>query len=195
MTIYEKLMSIQQELKAPKGQYNAFGKYSYRSCEDIVEAVKPLAGKVKAVLTITDRVELVGERYYIIATATLMDAETGEKISVTSQAREEDSKKGMHAAQVSGAASSYARKYALNGLFAIDDTKDSDATNTGAATQKPQRTSPTLCKDCGVEIRNAAKKDGSLWAAKDIAAYSARRFGRALCQDCQRKAFAAESAQ
>ena len=156
MAVYEKLMSIQQELKAPKGQYNAFGKYSYRSCEDIVEAVKPLAGKVKAVLTITDRVELVGERYYIIATATLMDAETGEKISVTSQAREEDSKKGMDAAQVSGAASSYARKYALNGLFAIDDTKDSDATNTGAATQKPQRTSPTLCKDCGVEIRNAA---------------------------------------
>ena len=113
MAVYEKLMSIQQELKAPKGQYNAFGKYSYRSCEDIVEAVKPLAGKVKAVLTITDRVELVGERYYIIATATLMDAETGEKISVTSQAREEDSKKGMDAAQVSGAASSYARKYAL----------------------------------------------------------------------------------
>ena len=195
MAVYEKLMSIQQELKAPKGQYNAFGKYSYRSCEDIVEAVKPLAGKVKAVLTITDRVELVGERYYIIATATLMDAETGEKISVTSQAREEDSKKGMDAAQVSGAASSYARKYALNGLFAIDDTKDSDATNTGAATQKPQRTSPTLCKDCGVEIRNAEKKDGSLWAAKDIAAYSARRFGRALCPDCQRKAFAAESVQ
>ena len=195
MAVYEKLMSIQQELKAPKGQYNAFGKYSYRSCEDIVEAVKPLAGKVKAVLTITDRVELVGERYYIIATATLMDAETGEKISVTSQAREEDSKKGMDAAQVSGAASSYARKYALNGLFAIDDTKDSDATNTGAATQKPQRTSPTLCKDCGVKIRNAAKKDGSLWAAKDIAAYSARRFGRALCPDCQRKAFAAESVQ
>lgn len=195
MAVYEKLMSIQQELKAPKGQYNAFGKYSYRSCEDIVEAVKPLAGKVKAVLTITDRVELVGERYYIIATATLMDAETGEKISVTSQAREEDSKKGMDAAQVSGSASSYARKYALNGLFAIDDTKDSDATNTGAATQKPQRISPMLCKDCGVEIRNAAKKDGSLWAAKDIAAYSARRFGRALCPDCQRKAFAAESAQ
>ena len=80
MAVYEKLMSIQQELKAPKGQYNAFGKYSYRSCEDIVEAVKPLAGKVKAVLTITDRVELVGERYYIIATATLMDAETGERL-------------------------------------------------------------------------------------------------------------------
>lgn len=210
MAVYEKLMAIQQELKAPKGQYNAFGKYSYRSCEDIVEAVKPLAGKVKAVLTITDRVELVGERYYIIATATLMDAETGEKISVTSQAREEDSKKGMDAAQVSGAASSYARKYALNGLFAIDDTKDSDAKdsdaknsgaknsdakNTGAATQKPQRTSKMLCKDCGVEIRNAAKKDGSLWAAKDIATYSARRFGRALCPDCQRKAFASESTQ
>jgi hypothetical protein len=200
MAVYEKLMAIQQELKAPKGQYNAFGKYSYRSCEDIVEAVKPLAGKVKAVLTITDRVELVGERYYIIATATLMDAETGEKISVTSQAREEDSKKGMDAAQVSGAASSYARKYALNGLFAIDDTKDSDAKdsdakNSGAATQKPQRTSKMLCKDCGVEIRNAAKKDGSLWAAKDIATYSARRFGRALCPDCQRKAFASESTQ
>lgn len=131
MKLLEKLLAIQIELKAPKNQYNSFGKYKYRNCEDILEAVKPLCLKNKAVLTVSDEVENIHERYYIKATATLHDTESEEKISVTARAREEEDKKGMDGSQVTGASSSYARKYALNGLFAIDDTKDSDTTNTG----------------------------------------------------------------
>lgn len=126
MLVAEKLMSIQQELKAPKGQYNSFGKYKYRSCEDILEAVKPLLGKNKAALTITDELIYVGERYYIKAMAILTDAESGETIHNTAYARESLEKKGMDDSQITGTASSYARKYALNGLFCIDDTKDAD---------------------------------------------------------------------
>lgn len=129
MTIYEKLLNIQTELKAPKGQRNNFGKYNYRSCEDILEAVKPLLKKEKCTLIINDEIERIENRYYIKATVNLIDVEAGEKISVNAYAREEESKKGMDGSQVTGASSSYARKYALNGLFAIDDTKDSDATN------------------------------------------------------------------
>ena len=132
MSIYEKLLNIQNELKAPKGQYNNFGKYKYRNAEDILEAVKPLCFKYKATLILTDEVVLIGERYYVKATASLTDIEkelTG--IEVTAYAREEESKKGMDGSQITGSSSSYARKYALNGLFNIDDTKDSDATNTG----------------------------------------------------------------
>ena len=128
--MYEKLMNIQKELKAPKSQMNKFGGYSYRSCEDILEALKPLLAKNKCILTITDNIELIGDRYYVKATATLIDTESGDTISVNASAREEDSKKGMDSSQLTGSCSSYARKYALNGLFAIDDTKDSDATNT-----------------------------------------------------------------
>ena len=131
MTIYEKLSNIQSELKAPKSQYNSFGKYSYRSCEDILEAVKPICKNNKAVCTINDEIVLVGDRYYVKATAWLIDTESGERINNIAYAREEDEKKGMDGSQVTGASSSYARKYALNGLFAIDDTKDSDATNKG----------------------------------------------------------------
>lgn len=129
MTIYEKLLNIQTELKAPKGQRNNFGKYNYRSCEDILEAVKPLLKKEKCTLIINDEIERIEARYYVKATVNLIDIETGEKISTNAYAREEESKKGMDGSQVTGASSSYARKYALNGLFAIDDTKDSDATN------------------------------------------------------------------
>lgn len=129
MTIYEKLLNIQTELKAPKGQRNNFGKYNYRSCEDILEAVKPLLKKEKCTLIINDEIERIENRYYIKATVNLIDVEAGEKISVNAYAREEESKKGMDGSQVTGASSSYARKYALNGLFAIDDTKDNDATN------------------------------------------------------------------
>lgn len=129
MTIYEKLLNIQTELKAPKGQRNNFGKYNYRSCEDILEAVKPLLKKEKCTLIINDEIEWIENRYYIRAVATLIDVESGEKIGTSAYAREEESKKGMDGSQVTGASSSYARKYALNGLFAIDDTKDSDVTN------------------------------------------------------------------
>ncbi len=119
------LKLIQSELKAPKGQYNNFGKYKYRSCEDILEAVKPLLAKHNATRTLSDELVMVGNRYYIKATATLSTAE-GNNVSTTAYAREDESKKGMDGSQVTGTASSYARKYALNGLFCIDDTKDSD---------------------------------------------------------------------
>ena len=129
MNVYEKLMNIQAELKAPKNQYNAFGKYHYRSCEDILESLKPVLAKHQAAVTISDEIVLIGDRYYVKATATLIDVEKGDKVEVSAYAREDEQKKGMDASQLTGSTSSYARKYALNGLFAIDDTKDSDATN------------------------------------------------------------------
>lgn len=131
MNIYEKLLNIQNELKAPKNQHNNFGNYDYRSCEDILEAVKPLCEKHKVVLNIADEIVMVGERYYVRATATLIDVEDTKEDAIAmienvAYAREEENKKGMDASQVTGATSSYARKYALNGLFCIDDTKDAD---------------------------------------------------------------------
>lgn len=119
------LSIIQSELKAPKGQFNSFGKYKYRSCEDIVEAVKPVLKKYNFALIITDELVLIGERYYIKATAVITNGTISYNASA--YAREEESKKGMDSSQITGSASSYARKYALNGLFAIDDTKDADA--------------------------------------------------------------------
>jgi len=130
--IQEKLAHIQAELNAPKNQYNKFGGYSYRSCEDIYNAVKPLLIKYGCTLILSDELVNIGERYYIKATATLAAVEEGETYFVlnTAYAREEETKKGMDGSQITGASSSYARKYALNGLFLIDDVKDSDATNT-----------------------------------------------------------------
>lgn len=123
----EKLLIIQSELKAPKNQRNSFGQYNYRSCEDILEALKPLLLANKCTLTLNDELILIGERYYIKATATLTDG--AKSIQVNAFAREEETKKGMDGSQITGASSSYARKYALNALFLIDDQKDSDATN------------------------------------------------------------------
>lgn len=121
-----KLIQIQSELKAPKGQFNSFGKYNYRSYEDILEAVKPLLAKYKVVMTITDEVVAVSDRVYVRACATLSDAEGDESVSNVAWAREDADKKGMDGSQLTGTASSYARKYCLNGLFLIDDTKDAD---------------------------------------------------------------------
>lgn len=126
MEIYEKLNKIQSELKAPKGQYNKFGKYSYRSCEDILEALKPHLLKYGCVVTLTDDMQLIGERYYLKATATITDADSGKSVSNVALAREDKERAGMSESQITGTASSYARKYALNGLFLIDDTKDAD---------------------------------------------------------------------
>ena len=126
----KELVTIQATLSAPKNQFNGFGKYKYRSCEDILAALKPLLQQQKCTLTISDDIVAVGERIYIKATATLTSS-TGEAVSTSAFAREEETKKGMDASQVTGAASSYARKYALGGLFAIDDTKDADALNVG----------------------------------------------------------------
>ena len=156
MTIYKKLMDIQRELKAPKGQYNSFGKYKYRSCEDILEAVKPILSKHGCAAVITDTLVHAGERYYVQATATLYDTETGDAVCNSAYAREEETKKGMDGSQITGTASSYARKYALNGLFLIDDTKDAD---TGAY---HEQTNPELVGE--VEIETLKKVANALGA-------------------------------
>ena len=137
----KELAIIQSSLNVPKGQFNAFGKYKYRSCEDILAALKPLLKQNDCTLTISDDIMQVGNRFYIKATATLTNGK-GEQATVTAFAREEDSKKGMDASQVTGAASSYARKYALNGLFAIDDTKDADALNVNPQYTQPVQAAP-----------------------------------------------------
>nr|DAG18342.1 MAG TPA: ERF superfamily protein [Caudoviricetes sp.] len=140
----KELITIQSELKAPKSQFNKFGGYKYRKAEDILEAVKPLLNKQKCTLTITDDIVMVGNRIYVKATATIKN-EKGECETTTGWAREEETKKGMDGSQITGASSSYARKYALNGLFAIDDNADSDTTNDGqhqAAQQQTQTQQP-----------------------------------------------------
>ena len=133
----KELITIQSGLKCPKNQRNNFGGYNYRNCEDIMEAVKPLLKETGCTLTVTDEVLLIGTRFYVKATATLRNS-AGESETTTAFAREEESKKGMDASQITGASSSYARKYALNGLFCIDDVKDSDTTNTGENKPAPK---------------------------------------------------------
>ena len=130
-TIHEKLSQIQNKLNAPKGQYNSFGKYNYRNCEDILQALKPILSEHKCHVSLSDEVVMVGNRFYIKATATITDSENNS-FSTTAFAREAESKKGMDESQVTGSTSSYARKYALNGLFAIDDNKDADTLNNHA---------------------------------------------------------------
>jgi hypothetical protein len=161
LNIYQKLRKVQTELKAPKGQYNSFGKYAYRSCEDILEALKPILDKEQLVLVIEDDIEEKANRVYVKATATLTNAENPEeKITTKAYAREEESKKGMDGSQVTGASSSYARKYCLNGLFNIDDNKDSDATNTGdsnASATVEMATSEQVAKLDELGMRNWCK--------------------------------------
>lgn len=139
MSVFEKLLNIQNELKAPKGQYNSYGKYKYRSCEDILEAVKPLCLKNKVTLVLSDKILNIGERYYIEATAKIIDIEDGNCVWNTALARESLEKKGMDDSQITGTASSYARKYALNGLFNIDDTKDADTDEFTVTTQEDNK--------------------------------------------------------
>lgn len=124
--IYAALMAVQADLKAPKNQRNNFGKYDYRSAEDIIEAVKPLLKENGLILTMSDDIVLIGDRYYVRATVSVTDIVTGESVQTSALAREAAQKKGMDESQVTGTASSYARKYALNGLFAIDDNRDAD---------------------------------------------------------------------
>lgn len=126
MNLAEKLNRIQCEMKAPKDLWNNFGKYKYRNAEGIFEAFKPYADKYKVILIVTDSIVNEGERYYVKATATLMDNESIDSITVSALAREDEVKKGMDGSQITGTASSYARKYAMNGLFLLDDTKDAD---------------------------------------------------------------------
>lgn len=175
MTIHDRLTFIQQNLKAPKSQYNAFSKYNYRSCEDILEAVKPLLGECS--LTIFDEIVQFGNetdvRFYVKATVRLSRGTKGDVIENTAFAREAGVKKGMDEAQITGATSSYARKYALNGLFAIDDTKDADTmdnrndksstTPTGTVDKQniPAGQVAPKCPNCQTEMKLIARKDGS----------------------------------
>lgn len=162
--VMNKLLQIQQELKAPKDLYNSFGKYSYRSAESILQALKPLLKTTNTTLTISDDLVSMGDRYYVKATVTLKDTETDKVIAeTTAYAREEADKKGMDGSQITGASSSYARKYALNGMFCIDDVKDSDATNTGEKTEEKPKETPKeddrpVCPICGKHTTVASLK-------------------------------------
>ena len=168
----KELIAIQSELKAPKSQFNKFGGYKYRKAEDILEAVKPLLNKQKCTLTITDDIVMVGNRIYVKATATIKN-EKGECETTTGWAREEETKKGMDGSQITGASSSYARKYALNGLFAIDDNADSDTTNDGqhqeaqqqTQTQQPaaQQTDPSDLNEGLGYLSRCVSKENLLW--------------------------------
>lgn len=147
MQFNEIYSSIQFELKAPKGQYNSFAKYNYRSCEDILESVKPLLNKYKVSLTLTDDIVQIGDRYYVKATATLSNGECSA--TAHAYAREQEEKKGLDSSQITGTASSYARKYALNGLFCIDDTKDAD---TDEYANQNKRTAPATAPKTEKEV-------------------------------------------
>ena len=167
----KRLLDIQQQLQAPKDQYNSYGEYKYRSAEGILEAVKPLLKETNTILTITDEVVQLGERYYVKAIATLYD-ESGKEIHhCCAMAREQEIKKGMDSAQITGSTSSYARKYALNGLFAINDVEDPDATNTHGKSEEPEepKKDKPVCPVCGKPTNQ-----GALDAWK-------------MCSDCYRK--------
>lgn len=155
----KRLNKIQTVLKAPKKQYNSYGQYNYRSCEDILEAVKPYLQELELVLSITDEIVQLGERFYVKAKATLYDIDGKEIHTCYGMAREAVTKKGMDEAQITGATSSYARKYALNGLFCIDDVKDPDFTNTYGKEEKQQeenKTETNKCPVCGGKITQQA---------------------------------------
>lgn len=180
MKIYEVLTKIQTELKAPKSQFNKFGKYSYRSCEDILEAVKPLLEKYNVCLTLEDRIKLVGDRYYVMALASLDSVgDSNEGICVQAYAREAAEKKGMDEAQITGAASSYARKYALAGLFLLDDNKDPDALNKHGKEPKVADNTDdnplgVACSVCG-KMLTAESYDGRDYTVAEIIAACKKR--------------------
>lgn len=208
-SIYAALAAVQSELKAPKGQFNKFGGYHYRSCEDILEAVKPILKAHDLALHLADEPAMVGERYYIKATATLADF-TGQQISSTAYAREPLDKKGMDDSQITGTASSYARKYALNGLFCIDDTKDADTDeyqtagdrnpaggnkppkqsaqkrNAPAPKSQPVQEQPFICACCGKPLQPVTYKGRTVEPA-ETAASTKKKFGRVLCWTCAQK--------
>ena len=167
---WAKLAKVQAELKAPKSQYNSFGKYKYRSCEDILEAVKPILRDNGMTLTIYDSVELIGERFYIKATATLTDAESTCSTECTAYAREDADKKEMDGSQITGTASSYARKYCLNGLFLIDDTKDADTDEFKRQQEKkPEQVGAIQAAAMRKRIEALSKKDTAEGKADDVA--------------------------
>ena len=177
MTVYKKLFEVQTELKAPKNQRNTFGNYNYRSCEDILEALKPVLAAHEATVFISDKVVVKENNWaYIESTATFVDIETGESISTTAFARETENKKGMDSSQITGSASSYARKYALNGLFLIDDTRDADTDEqhrqtSGAKPKAFTKDDVTALRLDLVKVATATKKDVNeleAWVAQQV---------------------------
>lgn len=205
--IFEKLSKVQAELNAPKSRHNKFGNYDYRSCEDILQAVKPLLASNGLILILNDEITERTGRFYVKATATVYNMETGETLQATAYARESEIKSGMDAAQITGAASSYARKYALNGLFNIDDTKDADtdeftqesqakakkATTTKKRTEQPAISSNVpdglpeeiatesapICEDCGEVIKPTDK-----YTVEKIVESTKKSFGVVCCMKC-----------
>lgn len=181
----------QSELKAPKNQYNSFGKYNYRSCEDILEAAKPINKKHGLVLLLTDKPICIGQRYYIEATARLYDIESDQYIEATASARESDTKKGMDDSQVTGTASSYARKYALNGLYNIDDTKDADTDAYKKQTTANSATAPEYkCADCGKPFETFRDPtSGKTYSPAEVFQMAQKRNadGVARCAECRKK--------
>lgn len=192
MNVYQKLMKVQSTLKAPKGQYNSFGKYHYRSCEDILEGVKPILSEVGATITLSDNIEVIGDRVYVKAIALFRDADTGESIENVAYAREESEKKGMDGAQVTGASSSYARKYCLNGLLLIDDTKDADTDenqnerNAKAKKQVDAKPEPQPISDKDKEILRKTVEDKGYTVEqifpKGIDGLTAEQYAKAMTQ-------------
>lgn len=195
LSFIDKLVGIQTELKAPKNQFNKFGGYKYRSCEDILEAAKPHLKKYKMALTISDEIVNIGDRIYVKATARVEDGSRAMEVSAF--AREPESKKGMDDSQITGTASSYARKYALNGLFAIDDTKDADSNevaNMGkqdankaapASKQEPPK-KEVKCVFCGKPI-TGGKVKGKIITAEEVMDQSMTIFGDLFCYPCMIK--------
>lgn len=190
-----RVIAAQTALKAPKNQRNSFGGYNYRSCEDILEAAKPICAAQHLLLNLRDDIVLVGERYYIKAEATLTDTESAESVTVTAFARESHDKKGMDDSQITGTASSYARKYALNGLFCIDDSKDADTDEYAQNAKKPTQATDKqdgydgelVCSECHSPIKPWIKNGKLIMNAVDFAANSQREFGKPLCLACVKK--------
>ena len=182
-SILNKLQKIQSELDAPKKQYNNFGKYAYRNCEDILEALKPLLEKNSCVLIINDKIQQIENRFYITAFCTIYCTETGEFIENQAMAREEENKKGMDASQLTGSTSSYARKYALAGMFLIDDNKDSDSKD-GKDDTKQDKKDEILSEAQIKRIYAIAKSKGK--SIEDIAKVIKNDFGKTSTKDLTR---------
>ena len=194
--MFKRLSALQAELKAPKGQFNKFGNYNYRSCEDILEAVKPLLVKHNLALTVSDTIEQVNDRYYVKATATIHDPDSDKSIASTAYAREPLDVKGMSDSQITGAASSYARKYALNGLLLIDDTKDVDSNearneaDARAKRQQARRSPETVSQPTGNitekevailrEMLKKAGKEEKVFYPKGLENLPASRYSEAV---------------
>lgn len=186
MNVYEKLLKVQSELKAPKNQYNSFSSYYYRSCEDIQEGLKPILKDVNAVLVIGDEMVAIGDRHYIKATAKFIDCESESFIENAAYAREELTKKGMDTAQITGSTSSYARKYALNGMFCIDDVKDADSQKPKAENETPKKSVEEYrCESCNT-LFNAFEWKEKKYTAKDAYEISKKKNGKALCNNCKK---------